>query len=409
MEKEVFVYMELASSPILVGRLWVRARKQKESASFEYDRAWLDHSNFFALEPSLMHGMGVYHTIENKSIFGALGDSAPDRWGRTLMRRAERQRAASLGESPRTLLEVDYLLRVNDQSRMGALRFAEKLGGPFLAEPQHAPIPPLLDLPQLLNATQHVCNDSDSSEDLKLLLAPGSSLGGARPKASVLDKNGNLMIAKFQVPDDEYSIVLWEGLALSLAKKCGIRVPEFTIETINKSPVLLSKRFDRHLQIRIPFLSAMSMLGLNDNDRASYLDIADCIRQSGADPIMDLRELWSRMLFNIMIANTDDHLRNHAFLYEIGRGWRLSPAYDLNPVPMDIKPRILSTYIDAFDGTGTLEHALSVAEYFELTPEEAKSIIESMITTLKTWKKVASSLGIKSSEIERMSSAFLSV
>lgn len=155
MEKEIFVYMDLNAAPTLVGRLWTRARKQKESASFEYEHDWLNHPGFFALEPALMHGVGLYHTVEDKSIFGSLTDSAPDRWGRTLMRRAERQRAATLGEAPRTLLEIDYLLRVNDQSRMGALRFAEKKGGPFLAEPNHMPIPPLLELPRLLNATQH--------------------------------------------------------------------------------------------------------------------------------------------------------------------------------------------------------------------------------------------------------------
>jgi serine/threonine-protein kinase HipA len=354
-----------------------------------------------------MQGPGVYHTTDDKSIFGSLGDSAPDRWGRTLMRRAGRQRARALSEAPRSLLEVDYLLRVNDQSRMGALRFSEKPGGNFLADPGKSSIPALLDLPVLLSATQHVCKDSDSHEDLRLLLAPGSSLGGARPKASVIDKAGNLMIAKFQVPDDEYSMVLWEGLALTLAQKCGIRVPNFSIEKVNKTPVLLSQRFDREQERRIPFLSAMSMLGLSDNDRASYLDIADSIREYGSEPAKDLRELWSRMLFNVMIANTDDHLRNHAFIYEFRRGWRLSPAYDLNPVPMDIKPRILSTSIDATDGTGTIEHALSVADYFELSAAEANEIVQSFKKIIGSWRRVAASLGIKSNEIERMSSAFL--
>jgi serine/threonine-protein kinase HipA len=323
------------------------------------------------------------------------------------MRRAERRRATEAGETARTLLEIDFLLQVNDESRMGALRFSEKLGGPFLAEPHHHPIPPLIELPQLLNASAHVCSDSDSNDDLKLLLAPGSSLGGARPKASVIDNDGNLLIAKFQIPDDPYSIVLWEGVALTLAKNCGIRVPEFTIQFINKSPVLLSKRFDRQGKRRIPFLSAMSMLGLRDNDQASYLDIADCIRQYGADPKKDLQELWSRLLFNILIANTDDHLRNHAFLYAPQRGWNLSPAYDLNPVPLDIKPRVLTTTIDMHDGTGTLEHALSVADYFEIDQTQADETIKYFQKQIAAWKNIASKMGIKSNEIDRMASAFL--
>ncbi len=404
MEKLIWVYLDIDNSPLLVGKLWTRVRKKIESASFEYNQNWLQNPNFFAIEPLLAQGGGSYHT--DKKIFASLSDSAPDRWGRALMRRAERQRAAAAKELPRTLMEIDYLLQVNDEARMGALRFAEKLGGPFLADKNDTSIPPLLDLPKLLTASQHINDDSGSYEDLRLLLAPGSSLGGARPKASVRDLDGHLMIAKFPLVQDEIDVVRWEAVALMLAKMCGITVPDFKINIVNELPVLLSKRFDRKKTARIPFLSAMSMLNANDNEAGSYLDLADAIRQYGSYPEKDLKQLWRRMLFNVLISNTDDHLRNHAFLYDRDRGWHLSPAYDLNPVPLDVKPRILSTYIDFHDGTGTIEHVLSVASYFDLDKDEANVIVHDLQHVLSNWKLEAEKFGIKKREIERMDSAF---
>ena len=207
--------MDLQAKPHPVGQLWARMRKDNESATFEYDRSWLTHPNRFSLEPALTLGPGPFHTEAGKGLFGAIGDSAPDRWGRVLMRRAERRRAEREARVPRTLREIDYLLMVDDEARQGALRFAERKDGPFLAEHGPTRIPPLLELPRLLSAVEHVLTDTDTDEDLRLLLAPGSSLGGARPKASVRDRDGHLAIAKFPSKGDEINTVLWEALAFN--------------------------------------------------------------------------------------------------------------------------------------------------------------------------------------------------
>jgi serine/threonine-protein kinase HipA len=406
MENEVVVYVDLQSAPQLVGRLWMRSRKDRESATFEYDRNWLAHPNRFSLEPALKLGPGPFHTASDQPLFGAIGDSAPDRWGRVLMRRAERRRAEREGQTPRTLREIDYLLMVDDEARMGALRFAKSLGGPFLAEYGPARIPPLTTLPRLLSASQRALSDTDTDEDLRLLLAPGSSLGGARPKASVRDRDGHLAIAKFPSKADDINTVLWEACALTLAAKAGITVPEFRIETAIDRPVLLLRRFDRGGGMRLPFLSAMSMLGAKDNEPHSYLEFVDLLRQNGAAPKEDMHALWRRIVFSILISNTDDHLRNHGFLWTGPAGWRLSPAYDLNPVPTDIKPRILTTAIDFEDGTASLNLALAVASYFELGSDEARSIASQVGQAVAMWRKEAARLGLTGQEIDRMASAF---
>ena len=261
MDREALVYVDLDGVPNLVGRLWGRARKNKESATFEYDRTWLENPARFSLEPALNLGLGPYHTAGDAPMFGAIGDSAPDRWGRTLMRRMERRRAEREKQAPRTLQEMDYLLLVDDEARQGALRFAEKEGGPFLREEGLKRIPPVIELPRLLSAAEHVIDETDTEEDLRLLIAPGTSLGGARPKASVREKGGHLAIAKFPRRDDEINTVAWEAVALTLAKKSGIAVPVGRVEIVAKKPVLLLRRFDRDGRQRIPFLSAMSMLG----------------------------------------------------------------------------------------------------------------------------------------------------
>jgi serine/threonine-protein kinase HipA len=406
MEKDFFVYVDLGGVPHLVGRLWTRVRKNKEGASFEYNDAWLKHPNNFSLEPALKLGPGPFHTVADMPMFGAIGDSAPDRWGRALMRRMERRRAEREGQAPRTLFEMDYLLLVDDEARAGALRFAETEGGPFLRQEDAKRIPPLLELPKLLSAAEHVMDETDTEEDLRLLFAPGSSLGGARPKASVREKDGHLAIAKFPRRDDEISTVLWEAVALALAKKAGIPVPAARVETVGKKPVLLLRRFDRDGKGRIPSLSAMSMLGAKDNETHSYLEIVDALRQHGAAPKADMEVLWRRVVFNILISNTDDHLRNHGFLYEGSDGWRLSPAYDLNPVPTDMKPRILSTAINEDDSTASLALAMSVAKYFELDVAKAGEIAKQVGRSVSKWRNEAARHGISKSEIDRMASAF---
>lgn len=412
MERQVFVYVDLAGQPVLVGRLWTRVRRGQESATFEYDRQWLAHPSCYSLEPALALGPGPHHTAPGRALFGALGDSAPDRWGRVLMRRSERRRAELEKRQPRTLNEIDFLMMVDDEARMGALRFSESEGGLLLAGGLPAAamrIPPLIELPRLLAASERVVSEKDTDEDIRLLLAPGSSLGGARPKAAVRERDGSLAIAKFPQKTDEMRTVLWEALALELAAKAGVRVPGWRLETVAKKPVLVLRRFDRGVDaaVRIPFLSAMSMLGAADHDTGhSYLEIADAIRQHGAEPKEDLRQLWRRIVFNVAISNTDDHLRNHAFIYEGNRGWRLSPAYDLNPVPVEFKPRILSTLIDADDGTASVELALSVAGYFLVSPAEGRKIAAEVGRAVKQWRKGAARLGLRAAEVDRMASAF---
>jgi serine/threonine-protein kinase HipA len=405
-DTEVLVYVDLDSRPILVGRLWARTRKDRDSATFEYDRTWLSFADRFTLEPALKLVSGPYHTGSDKPLFGAIGDSAPDRWGRVLMRRAERRRALRLGETPRTLREHDYLLMVDDEARQGALRFAAQAGGPFLAPQQKAKIPPLVELPRLMSAIEHVLRDEESDDDLRLLLAPGSSLGGARPKASVRDGDGQLFVAKFPNKEDEVNTVAWEALALRLAAKAGLTVPEWRLETVGEQRVLLVRRFDRKMEERIPFLSAMSMLEARDNETRSYLEFADVLRQYGAEPKRDMEELWRRIVFSVLISNTDDHLRNHGFLYAGPAGWRLAPVYDLNPVPVDLKPRVLSTAIDLEDATASLELAFSVAGYFGLDQKRSRGMVAQAGRAVNSWRSTASALGLSGRESNRMASAF---
>jgi len=405
-DKEALVYVDLDRRPQLVGRLWGRARRERESATFEYDLSWLENPARFSLEPALQLGPGPFHTLGDVPMFGAIGDSAPDRWGRVLMRRMERRRAEREKTPPRTLREIDYLLLVDDEARQGALRFAEREGGPFLHEDGASRIPPIPGLPRLLSASERVIEDKDTDEDLRLLMAPGSSLGGARPKASVRDKDGRPAIAKFPRKDDEIPTVVWERVAFALAEKAKIVVPSVRLETVAKKPVLLLRRFDREGPRRIPFLSAMSMLGARDNEPRSYLEMVDALRQHGASPKNDMEELWRRLVFNILISNTDDHLRNHGFLYEGQAGWRLSPAYDLNPMPVDLKPRVLCTFITEDDSTASLSLAMEVAGYFGLDVSNAKTVAGEVARSVATWRRQASHAGLSRIEIDRMASAF---
>lgn len=407
MARETWVYVDIHGQPELAGRLWFRARGGRESATFEYASTWLERPDRFSFDPTLTLDTGPHHTPAGKALFGGIGDSAPDRWGRTLMRRAERRNAHAQGRTPRTLTELDYLLQVNDEARQGALRFAETQGGAFLTETGDDPIPPMLALPQLLNASERVLEDEDDTgASLRLLLAPGSSLGGARPKASVRDGSGRLALAKFPQKNDETQVVCWEAVALTLAARAGIEVPAWRIEPVGDQVVLIAERFDRDDGQRIPFLSAMSMLGASDRETRSYLEIVDAIRRHGATPAADIKALWRRVVFNVLISNTDDHLRNHGFLYSGEHGWRLSPAYDLNPVPADIKPRFLSTTIDLDDNTASLSLALQVADYFELSRDEARGVAREVAEAVTGWRHAAASLSIASSEIRRMESAF---
>lgn len=406
MERELFVYVDMRGQAVLAGRLWTRARRRTESATFLYDAGWLEHPDRFSLEPALPLGVAPFHTEPGRALFGGLGDSAPDRWGRELMRRQRRRERASGGTATVRLSEADFLLRVNDTARLGALRFAESEGGVFRTPDDVAPIPPLVELPALLNASDAVLADNESAAALRLLLAPGSSLGGARPKASVRDTAGRLAIAKFPMHNDAWDVVRWEAVALHLAKSAGIDVPRHRLEPIDNRPVLLLDRFDRAMNGRIPFLSAMAALGASDHEMHSYMELVDFLRQHGARPRQDMHALWRRLVFNVLVSNTDDHLRNHAFLHVPGCGWTLSPAYDLNPVPTDVAPRILRTAIHPDDATASLELALEVAPYFEMDDASAQATVAEIARETARWRRTAKSYGLASAETSRMAGAF---
>jgi serine/threonine-protein kinase HipA len=405
-DRELLVYVDLAGVAHFVGRLWARRARNRESASFEYEADWLTNPVRFALEPALMLGRGPQHTQQGRALFGAFGDSAPDRWGRNLIQRDERRRAQDEGRAPRSLGEVDYLLGVGDIARQGALRFKETPDGPFLASGDGANVPPLIRLGELLNAAMRVDADAETESDLRLILAPGSSLGGARAKASVLDQQGELSIAKFPQADDPYPVMQWEAVALDLAHRAGIEVPTWRLEQVADRTALLLRRFDRDGEIRIPFLSAMSMLGAADNEDHSYLEIVDALRQFGSQPEQDCAQLWRRVVFNILISNTDDHLRNHGFLYDGAGGWRLSPAYDMNPTPIDVKARVLSLAIDEADDTASLDVALSMARQCGLKLPAAKEIIGEVQAAVAQWRECAATHGLNVRDVARMASAF---
>ena len=326
---EIEVHIDIAGSTKRIGTLFRQAAKGRESVTFAYHDSWLNNTDRFSLEPGLTVGEGMFHPGADREIFGSIGDSAPDTWGRRLMQRAERRIAAQQYRAPRTLHEADYLLGVSDVSRLGALRFKRTTDDEF-QKPVGDGVPGFIQLGRLQQSVERIESDNETDEDLELIFAPGSSLGGARPKASVIDANSNQAIAKFPKESDDYPLETWEHVALILADKAGIKVPRHELQTIDSKPVLLSWRFDRHKQQRIPFLSAMSLLQAKDGDRASYPEIVDELAQHGANTKADSEELFRRMIFNILISNVDDHLRNHGFLWTGKNGWILSPAYDLS-------------------------------------------------------------------------------
>ena len=402
MEREIHAFMERGGETVSVGTLWARARGARQTASFEYDRSWLARRDAFGLDPVLPAGVGPFHT--DRPLFNAFTDPAPDRWGQTLIRRSELRRASAEGRQPRTLLEVDFLVLVDDETRLGALRFREAEDGPFLTSTGQ-PVPPVVDLPRLLSASTRVIDSRESDEDLRLLLAPGTSLGGARPKATVRDRDGSLLIAKFPRPDDDWPVTRWEAATMALAEAAGVRVAPFQLRQVSGRPVFTARRFDRRQGGRIPFISALTAIEGSDDEMRSYLEIAEFLRREGIEVRGELRQLWRRIVFNMLVSNTDDHLRNHGFLREPD-GWRLSPAYDLNPVPVDVKPRVHALAIDETDGTASLDRALEVAPIFGMTGPEARTTAAEVGRAVQGWRETAARLGMAPREVERMSSAF---
>jgi serine/threonine-protein kinase HipA len=335
-------------------------------------------------------------------MFGSIGDSAPDTWGRRIMQRAERRQAERDRRAIRTLTEIDYLLGVSDETRLGALRFRWSGKETFEAPPR-AGVPALIELGRLLQITERILRDEESDEDLQLILAPGSSLGGGRPKATIIDQHGHLSIAKFPKETDDYSIETWEEIAFRLAERAMIATPHHELVRVAGKAVLLSRRFDRVGRMRIPFLSAMSMTGSKDGERGSYPEMVDALARHGAQAKTDAHALYRRMVFNVLISNVDDHLRNHGFLWLGRAGWSLSPVYDLNPTPTDLKARILTTNIDLDDGTCSLDLVESAAEYFALGLAQARRMIREVATATETWRTVARDVGARPAEITRMS------
>lgn len=394
--------------PLLIGKLVAHQAKGKKAFSFEYDPSWINSQEPCLLDPGIQFFSGSYFARVDEN-FGEFLDSIPDTWGRTLMKRREAQEAREEGRKPNKLYEVDYLLGVYDRTRMGGLRFKEEVGGLFLDDDHDKPTPPWSEIRELQFAAKFL---EDKQRDfnkawLNVLIAPGSSLGGARPKANVLDRSENLWIAKFPSKNDTVDKGAWEYLAYKLAVNSGIKMAPCKLEKIHGPyHTFFTKRFDREGHIRIHFSSAMTMTGYNENilrgKTASYLDIVEFISANGSNVDADLKQLWRRIVFNIAISNTDDHLRNHGFVLT-PRGWELSPAYDLNP---SIDKNHLSLNIDEADGALDLRLAKQVGAYFRLTDAEMESIISEVLSSVSHWRNVADEIGIPRVEIEMMRPAF---
>lgn len=409
---EIYVYENWKSeSPSLIGTLYVDGGKGKQILSFSYCEDWLnDLNNNMSLDPDLKLFAGRQYAPADKAIFGMFADSCPDRWGRLLMKRREAIIAKKEERKPRTLTEVDFLLGVYDETRMGGLRFSTSQGGAFLSDDKELATPPWTTLRKLESASLAFEKNDDGMEEkwLKQLVAPGSSLGGARPKASVLAPDGSLWIAKFPSKHDETNVGAWEMVVHELAVLCDLNVPEARLENFSKTgSTFLTKRFDRVGDRRVHFASAMTLLGKNDGANASdgsgYSDIANIIRRNGMMPKRDLLELWRRIVFNMAVSNTDDHLRNHGFL--IGdSGWILSPMYDVNP---NIYGGTLSLNVDSDSNLIDFNLALSIAKLYGLTETQATNELKEIKNVVETnWRKLAGKFGLSRSETEEMAPAF---
>ncbi len=400
-----------------IGRLLVDRVRGKENFGFSYDDAWLRSSQCRLLDPELQFYAGPqYPSDSQRANFGLFLDSSPDRWGRMLMQRREAYRARVEGREPMRLMESDYLLGVHDEQRLGGLRLRTSHDGPYLSADSEFAAPPWTALRDLETAAWTVQSDTDISskklsEALRMLVAPGSSIGGARPKAGVVDEQGQLWIAKFPGRNDDRDVGAWEQVTTELARLAGVQISDSIAQKFgNPHHTFLTRRFDREttagVRQRRHFASAMTMLGYRDGDNqsvgASYLEIAEWIIQNQQETDEDLRQLWRRIVFSICVSNTDDHLRNHGFLLT-AKGWRLSPAYDLNPEPQGTG---LSLNVSEVDNWLSLELAHEVAEFFRLAPAAAKEVSQQVKDAVSQWPRIASQLGICKSEQSQMKPAF---
>lgn len=417
-QTHIYVYLDEfdTNEPIFMGLLHSEVIRGKEIFSYENDPSWLMHKRYRALDPDLSAFTGKQYLPGDKSNFGVFLDSAPDRWGRTLMRRREAINARLEGRPQRTLTEADFLMGLFDGNRMGALRFAFAPHGEFMDNNRTLATPPwtsIRDLEyaslQLEDETQP--NSSEYARWLNMLIAPGSSLGGARPKANVLDESGHLWIAKFPSQHDTKNMGAWEMVVAELARSCGIVMAECRAQKFGRNHhTFLTKRFDRTNESRrIHFASAMTLLGYTDgvshSEGLSYLELAEWIMANCNDPNANLEQLWRRMVFNIAVSNCDDHLRNHGFLYT-PKGWELSPAYDINP---DENGMGLTLNISDVDNSLDFDLAVSVAGYFGVNKNRASDILKSIISTVAQWPQIATHYGISREEQHIVAHAFRTV
>lgn len=412
--KEILVYADwkgLKINPTLLGKLYSTKVGNKEVFSFEYSDGWLKSKFAQVIDPDLTLFSGPHYLDDKKENFGIFLDSSPDRWGQVLMRRREAFLSRKANRQPKTLVQSDYLLGVYDENRVGGLRFKLAEDGEFLNQDKSLAAPPITSLSELLQASLRLEEDEEITDEenlkwLNMLIAPGSSLGGARPKASITDK-GELWIAKFPSSKDSKDSGGWEMVVHNLAKNCRINVAEARVEKfVSPYHTFLVKRFDRDKSERIHFASAMTMLGYTDGanaeSEASYLGLADFLINNGGRVKEDLEELWKRIVFSISVSNTDDHLRNHGFILT-QKGWILSPAYDINPNELGAG---LSLNISDSDNSLEYDLAIEVAEYFRLKKEKAEEIIKDIKSKVSDWKTVANKYGISRIEQTMMEKAF---
>jgi serine/threonine-protein kinase HipA len=413
--RKILIYADWdgLETPQFIGVLFFSYSRGKGIFSFEYDKQWLQSPFVQEIDPDLGLYPGVQYLRDEKSNFGVFLDSSPDRWGRVLMDRRESVLARMENRQYRNLNESDYLLGVFDEQRMGALRFKEIESGAFMNNYPNFATPPWTSIRELEQTSYQLENDliTDDSEILKwlyMLLAPGSSLGGARPKAGIRNTDGSLWIAKFPSREDRYDVGAWEMVVNELAQMAGLNVARAMAKPFyGKHHTFLTKRFDRtNTGKRLHFASAMTLLGYTDGvsfqEGASYLELAEFIIRKSADINHDLEELFRRIVFSICVGNTDDHLRNHGFLLT-KTGWRISPAYDINPNP---KGTGLKLNISAHDNALDLNLAAEVAPFFRLTDNKAAVIIQNTVNVTSKWKQIAARYKLSRDEQERMSPAF---
>lgn len=416
---EIAVYADWDGLPVplRLGFLYALHSAGREAFEFAFDRAALDHPALvnLRLDPRLGLYEGRQHPAQDDKIFGVFADASPDRWGELLMRRRlEREQRAGQAAKTVRLHKSDYLLGVHDAFRVGALRFRLHDAGDFLDNRHGVAPPPFVQLRELEAASLALERDEDNTaaqgdDWLRMLIAPGGSLGGARPKASVADPGGQLWIAKFPSTRDDRDVGAWEMVVHTLARACALQVPESLVRRFaNPHHTFLVQRFDRTPDNRrLHFASAMTLTGRQDGDDAStgasYLEIARVLIDHGAQTDADLRELWGRVVFNLLVSNSDDHLRNHGFILVPGKGWRLSDAYDMNPVPGS---HGLKLNISEADNALDLDLARSVAPYFRLAVAEANDAIARCRSVVRQWPRIATRLGLSAREQERMAPAF---